>query len=86
MDFSPLILYELFNCLRFSVRDPHTIMLRVSGFRVNQNGESVRSNGGESNYILKVKKHLVKPVFKVEDYTICCLVCLANAGNFSKCF
>jgi len=61
-------------------------MLRASGFRINQNGESVRSYGGELNYILKVKKPLVKTVFKVEDYTICCLFCLANAGNFSKCF
>ena len=61
-------------------------MLRISGFRVNQNGESVHSYGGELNYILKVKKPLVKPVHKVEDYIICCLVCLTDAGNFSEYF
>jgi hypothetical protein len=61
-------------------------MLRISGFHLNQNRESVQSHGGKLNYILKVKKPLVKPVYKVEDYTICCLVCLADAGNFSKGF
>jgi hypothetical protein len=61
-------------------------MLRIPGFHITQNGESVHSHGVGLNNILKVKKPLVKPVYKVEDYTICCLVCLADVGNFSKCF